>query len=128
MTSEISILALYGFLVIVVLLIQVSLAAIEFGLPYLATSRDGDRKQTGVGGRAARCLDNSVVALALFAPAVLLLAVTDAFTGMTLLAAQAFLIARLIYTGVYLAGIPWLRTIIWLVGFLATVYLYLAAI
>ncbi len=128
MTSELTILALFGLLVIVILLIQVLLAASEFGLSYLATPRDEKREQTGMGGRSLRCLENSVVAMALFAPAVLLLAVQDAFTGLTLLCAQAFLISRVLYSVVYLMGVPWLRTILWLVGFFATVYMYLVAI
>ena len=128
MSSELSILGVYGLVVIGTLILQVLLAAKEFGLMYLATARDDGRKQTGMGARSLRCLENSVVAMALFAPAVLLLAVQDAFSGVTLLCAQAFLVARVLYIGVYRAGIPWLRTILWTVGFLATAYMYLAAI
>ena len=128
MTSELSILALFGLLIVVTLCIQALLAANEFGLPYLASSRDENRKQTGMGGRSVRCLDNSIVAMALFAPAILSLAVQDTFTGVTLLAAQAFLGARVIYLLAYLAGVPVLRTIFWSIGFLATAYLYFAAI
>ena len=69
---------------------------------------------------------NCIVALALFAPAVLILAEKGIGTGGTLLAAQVFLIARVIYVVVYAAGLPWARTLIWMVGFLATAWLYLA--
>lgn len=128
MSSELSILALYGLLTVVVMLVHVLSAAGQVGLGYLATPRDEKRELAGISGRAERCLNNSIVAMALFAPAVLILAVQDAATGKTLLAAQAFLAARALYTVLYYAGLPWLRTGAWLIGFLATAYLYLAAV
>ncbi len=128
MSSELSILALYGLLVIITIVIQVLLAIPQVGLPYLATPRDEGRELTGTAGRALRCLDNSVVAMALFAPAILILDAKTGFTSTTLLMAQIFLLARVAYLVVYLAGIPWVRTGIWAVGLLATAYLYLLAL
>ncbi len=128
MSSELSILALYGLLVIVTIVIQVTLALPQLGLPYLASPRDEGRKTHGVAARALRCLDNSVVAMALFAPAVLILHARGISTGGTLLAAQIFLLARAAYVVIYLAGIPWLRTGIWGVGLVATLYLYFVAL
>ena len=104
MASELSILVLYGLLTVVVMLLHVLTATGQVGLAYLATPRDEKRELTGIAGRGFRCLQNSIVAMALFAPAVLVLAVKDAFSG-----------------------IPWLRTLIWMVGFLATAWLYLQA-
>ncbi len=128
MSSELSILALYGLLVIITIVIQVTLALPQLGLPYLASPRDEGRKLDGVAARALRCLENSVVAMALFAPAVLILQARGISTGGTLLAAQIFLLARAAYVVIYLMGIPWLRTAIWGVGLVATLYLYLLAL
>ena len=128
MSSELSILALYGVLVIATIVIQVLLAVPQVGLPYLASPRDDGRNLDGVPGRALRCVQNSVVAMALFAPAVLILQAKGGFTANSLLAAQIFLIARLIYVPLYLIGTPWLRTGIWMVGTLATLWLYAIAI
>ena len=128
MGSELSILALFGLLIVVTILLQVLLALPKVGLPYLATPRDEDRDLGVVCGRALRALNNSVTAMALFAPAILILALTDGFSATTLLMAQVFLIARVAYLVVYLAGIPWLRTIVWLAGFIATAYLYVLAL
>ncbi len=125
MADEITILALYGLFVLIVVVLQVLAAMSQVGLPELASPRDTTPSLTGTAGRVERALNNSVVALALFAPAVLILKVQDASTGGTLLAAQIFVIARILYVGVYVAGIPWLRTGIWMLGFLATAYLYL---
>lgn len=125
MADEITILALYGLFVLIVVVLQVLAAMSQVGLPELASPRDTTPPLTGTAGRVERALNNSVVALALFAPAVLILKIQDASTGGTLLAAQIFVIARILYVGVYVAGIPWLRTGIWMLGFLATAYLYL---
>jgi len=128
MTSELSILALYGLLIVIVLLLEVLLAIPELGLPYLVSPRDESREATGTGGRTRRAALNCVYGMALFAPAVLILAVQNAFTATTLLAAQAFLIARVIYVVVYLTGIPWIRTLSWTVSLLATAWLYILAL
>ena len=128
MSSEIDVLLLYGLLTIVVLLVHVLMATAQLGLPYLATPRDEARELTGVPARALRCLNNSVVAMALFAPPVLVLFVKDASTGATLLAAQAFLLLRIVYVVIYLAGIPWLRTLVWVSALLCTAFITLAAL
>jgi uncharacterized MAPEG superfamily protein len=128
MSSEHSILALYGLFVIVVIVVQVLAAMGQVGLGTLANPRDDMPKLTGVAGRLERAHMNSVVAMALFAPAILLLSATGGFTAYTLLAAQVFLIARVLYVIVYAMGTPWLRTLIWACGFLATAYLYLLAL
>ncbi|MGR3631492.1 MAG: MAPEG family protein [Limimaricola soesokkakensis] len=128
MSSELNILAIYGLLVLVLILVQVIYAISQVGLPMLARPRDDMPRLTGVAGRMERCVANSVAAMALFAPAVLILAVREGFGGGTLLAAQVFLIARLAYALLYPAGIPWARTAVWGLGFVATLYLYVAAL
>ena len=66
--------------------------------------------------------------MALFAPAVLILKVTDGFGAGTLTAAQAFLVARVLYVPAYGLGLTGIRTALWLVGFAATVVLYIIAL
>ena len=128
MSSELSILALFGLLVIVTILVQVLLAVPQVGLPYLSSARDDARPLTGMAGRAVRAVENSAVAMALFAPAVLLPQATGGFTSTTLLAAQVFLLARIAFVPVYLLGVPYLRTAVWMLGFLATAFLYLQSL
>ena len=43
----------------------------------------------------------------------------------TLLGAQLFVGARLAYALVYLAGIPWLRTLTWLVSVIGLILIFL---
>ena len=128
MSSELSILALYGLLVMAQILIHVLSATPPLGIRYLVSPRDEARSLTGVPGRCKRAADNAVTALALFAPAILLLHAKGGFTTSTLLAAQVFLILRLIYAVLYPLGTPWLRTVVWVVAFLANAYLYLQAL
>ena len=130
MTSELSILALFGLLIVLTILLNVLTAMGQVGLMTLGGSRDDMPVLTGVAGRISRTLDNSVVAMALFAPAILILSAKDAFTGSTLLAAQIFLLARVAFVPIYALAIPvpFLRTIVWMVGFACTIWLYLLAL
>ena len=128
LSDELSILGLYGLLVMITVLTQVSGAAGQLGMGYLLSSRDEGRGLTGMTARIERAMTNSVTALALFAPPVLILALRDGFSANTLLAAQVFLIARLVYLPAYALGIVGLRTLAWLAGFAATAILYLLAL
>ncbi len=128
MSSELNILALYGLWTALVLLAQVTGAMGQMGMGYLLSSRDEHRTLTGITGRLDRALVNSITAMALFAPAVLILKVTDGFGAGTLTAAQAFLVARVLYVPAYGLGLTGIRTALWLVGFAATVVLYIIAL
>jgi uncharacterized MAPEG superfamily protein len=128
MTSELNILALYGLFTALILILQVTGATGQLGMGYLLSSRDEHRTLTGITGRLDRALTNSVTAMALFAPAVLILAVKDAFSGGTLTAAQVFLVARVLYVPAYGLGLTGIRTALWLAGFAATVILYLMSL
>jgi len=48
--------------------------------------------------------------------AVLLLGLQEAFAADTLLAAQAFLVARIAYAVLYHAGLSWIRAASWMIG------------
>ncbi len=128
MSSELNILALYGLYTALILLLQVTGAMSQLGMGYLLSSRDEHRTLTGITGRLDRALVNSVTAMALFAPAILILAVKEEFSATTLTAAQAFLIARILYVPAYALKLTGVRTLLWLAGFAATVVLYLVAL
>ncbi|QXT40475.1 MAPEG family protein [Gymnodinialimonas ceratoperidinii] len=128
MSDLLTILALYGLLVIVTIVAQVLAALPQVGLVTLARNRDDMPELTGLAGRMVRTVDNSVVAMALFAPAVLILTHQGEVAASALLAAQIFLLARVAYVVIYAAGIPWARTGVWMAGFLATLWLYLLAL
>lgn len=70
----------------------------------------------GWGGRAVRANNNMSQNLVLFAAAVLAVVLTGTTNPTTLLGAQLFFWGRVAYAVCYLGGIPWLRTLSWLVS------------
>ena len=70
-------LAFYGLIVVIVILAQVLVAAQQVGLSTLAGNRE-DLVLTGLAGRMERAANNSLLALALVAPAVLMTHLYDA--------------------------------------------------
>ena len=128
MASELGILGLYGLVVIITILLQAQAGMMQVGLPTLLKPRDDMPALTGVAGRLERAQVNSIVAMALFAPAVLILALKGLSTPSTLLAAQVFLAARVLYVPLDAFGLPGVRTLVWVAGVLATVWLYVAGL
>ncbi|MFZ1725868.1 MAG: MAPEG family protein [Albidovulum sp.] len=128
MSSELNILALYGLYTALILILKVTGMSGQLGMGYLISSRDEHRTLIGITARLDRALTNSVIAMTLFAPAILILAAKDGFTPHTLTAAQVFLVARILYVPAYGFRITGLRTALWLAGFAATVVLYLMAL
>lgn len=127
LTSELNILALYGLFVCLVLFLQVSGAATQLDMGYLLSSRDEKRTLSGMVGRLERALQNSVVALALFAPAVLILTLKNDTGGIGLVCAQIFLIARILYVPAYVFNLVGIRTVLWLAGFVCTIGIFLVS-
>ena len=66
--------------------------------------------------------------MALFAPAVLVVAAKGQDGTGAVTAAQAFLPARVVYLPAYVLGIAGVRTLAWSVGFVATIALYVIAL
>ena len=97
-------------------LVAASGASLQVGIATLAGNREGMAPRTGWAGRAQRAHLNMLENLVLFAALVLIAVVSGKTNATTLLGAQVFFWARLAYAGVYLAGIPWLRTGVWLVS------------
>ncbi|NNE51934.1 MAG: MAPEG family protein [Sulfitobacter sp.] len=126
--TELTILGSYGLLVLLTILLQVLGSMQTLSMGYLLSSRDEPRGVNKMTGRITRALDNSVTAMALFAPAVLLLEVQNKTDDTSLLACQVFLLARIIYLPVYALGVPTIRTLAWLAGFAATAILYFLAL
>jgi len=71
--------------------------------------------------RARRAHLNAIENLAVFAPLVLVAAIIEISTRVTVLSAQIYLAARLAHYVIYVAGIPVVRTIAFLAGACATI-------
>ena len=117
-------LALYGLTVIVVILLQVLAAVQQVGLTTLAGNREG-LVLTGLAGRMERAANNSLLALALVAPAVLITHLSDAADDLADQLMLTFLLSRIAYVALYALGIVWFRTVAWIIAFVCTALLYL---
>jgi uncharacterized MAPEG superfamily protein len=90
----------------------------------LAGNRDGMPPLTGWAGRAERAHLNMLESLVLFAALILVAVVAGKTNAMTALGAQLFFWARLVYALIYLAGVPWVRTGVWLVSVIGLVLIF----
>jgi uncharacterized MAPEG superfamily protein len=125
MKPELALLAWSVLLTFVQMLLAVSGATLQVGLPALAGNREGLAPCTGWAGRAARAHHNMLESLVLFAALVLTAVVAGRTNGATLLGAQLFFWARLAYAVIYVAGIAWLRTAVWLVSVIGLAIIFL---
>lgn len=89
----------------------------ERGVAWGAGARDGDARPLGrVAGRAERALRNFGETYPAFVALTLALAVTDRTGGAAALGAGVWFAARLCYLPLYLLGVPYLRSLCWLVS------------
>ena len=111
-------------LAFVQVLVAVTGAFLQVGLPMLAGNHEKFPEMTGWAGRAARAHSNMLENLVLFAALVLVAVVAGKTNGTTLLGAQLFFWARLVYAGVYVVGIPWLRTLVWFASAIGMIMIF----
>ena len=78
-------------------------------------NRDNLREATPMGGRADRAAKNSVEAAVFFVP-LALVANAAGMDAEVMLGAQIAFWARVAYVPIYIAGIKYLRSLVWIVG------------
>lgn len=117
MTTELTILAWTLVLAIVQIMLPAAARNKETGIQYNAGPRDSDGPPVGkVTGRLMRAQKNLYETLPLFAAALLIAHVADRDGALTLWGASLFLGARLVYLPLYALGIPFIRSLVWLVS------------
>ena len=116
MTPELIYLVWSAVLTFVLMLIAVSGATLQVGLPTLAGNREDMPDMTSWAGRAERAHSNMLENLVLFAILVLVAQAAGVRNAMTLLGAQLFFWGRVGHAVLYIAGIPWARTAAWVVS------------
>ncbi len=79
-------------------------------------NRDNQPNPTGLAGRADRTARNTLENCLLFAVLALTAHASGATSPLVLLGAQVFVVARLVFIAVYYLGVPYLRTLVWLVS------------
>lgn len=125
MSFEISLLVWAVALAFVQMLVAVSTATLQVGLPRLAGNRENLPELTGLAGRAQRAHRNMIENLALFAVLVLVAQDAGRTNALTHAGAMLFFWGRVAYAVIYLAGIPWLRTGAWAVSVLGLLLVFL---
>ena len=78
-------------------------------------NRDNLKEATPMGGRAERAAKNSIEAAAFFVP-LALVANAAGMDAEVMLGAQIAFWARIAYVPIYIAGIKYLRSFVWIVG------------
>ncbi len=111
-------------LAFVQVLVATTGATLQVGLSVLAANRDAMPDLTGWVGRMQRAHRNMLENLVLFIALVLVAVVAGKTNATTLMGAQVFFWARLVYAFVYGAGIPWLRTGVWAVSVAGMVMIF----
>jgi len=116
MKIELLMLAYSVGLLFLLILIQATSGVLVQGLMNLGGSRDNLPPKGVFQARASRTVDNHREGLILFAPLVLVAAVSGVSNEMTVLGAQLFFYSRVVHAAVYLAGLPHVRPAVWAVG------------
>jgi uncharacterized MAPEG superfamily protein len=84
-------------------------------------NRDHMRPLTVTGQRAARALANMQEALPVFLGLALANMIVTPEAPQAVTGALVFLVARVLYVAIYIAGIPVLRTLVWAAGWVGLV-------
>ena len=127
MTTELFYLWMSGLVLIIATLIQQLTSLFNVGLMPVLGSRE-NVKFTGMTGRLERAILNSIVAMTLITPAIVILHLMEITNASTVLALQIFLTARIVYIISYGIGIMGLRSAGWTASLLSILWLYYSAI
>ena len=123
MSVELYYIYLYGLLIVATTLIQQLTSLANISIMPLFSSRE-DVKFSSMTGRLERAILNCMIALAVIAPAILALVITETSRTNTILAVLVFFWAPLVYVIAYGLNIIRIRSISWIVSLLSILYLY----
>lgn len=128
MDAELTVLALAGLLQGLQFAVFSITANRQIGPKLALGPRDNVPALTGNAGRLHRALNNHFEGLVLFTLAVVVVIAGQQGSALTAACAWIYLFARILYVPAYLLGwVPW-RSVIWAVGFAATMLMILAAL
>ncbi|MBA0387747.1 hypothetical protein D7U91_07925 [Stenotrophomonas maltophilia] len=127
MATELTMLAWSVLLGFVYIFATSTVVTRERGMKWNASARDGDAKPLSpLAGRLQRAQSNFLETFPFFAAAAIAVVVAGRSNGTTALAAQAYVWARVVYLPLYAAGVPYVRSLVWLVSLLSILALVFA--
>ena len=117
MTPEFTLLAF----TLILALVQIVAAAVartaELGVRWNAGARDVTSPPPGkVAGRLMRAQANLFETLPIFAAAVIMAHIADKDGAVTALGAHLYFFGRLVYLPLYAFGVPYVRSLVWMVS------------
>jgi uncharacterized MAPEG superfamily protein len=117
MTLDLQLLAWTLVLTFVYIFAPAAARTIQYGSKWNAGPRDTEMPPPNVmAGRLDRAQKNLFETLPIFIGAVLIAHIGGADAGMTVLGAQLYLGSRVLYLPLYAFGVPYLRSVVWIVG------------
>ena len=127
MTTELTYLAWTLVLALIYIGLPSQLRTIETGTAYNASSRDEQGPPVGkITGRLQRAQQNLFETLPLFIGAVLIAHVGGRDGALTSWGVTLYFWARLVYLPLYAFGIPYVRSLVWLVSLAGLIMLIVA--
>jgi uncharacterized MAPEG superfamily protein len=124
MTFELKMLSWSVVLGLVYVIVASTLMTRQRGMKWNASARDGEPKPlTGAAARAARASGNFLETFPFFAALVLAVVIAGKNNHHTELGTQLYFWARVVYLPVYMLGIPYLRSFIWVLSLVGMLHL-----
>lgn len=128
MTPELTVLALAAVLQAVQFMLYSVFANLQVGPKTAMGPRDTHITLMGTAGRLQRAMNNHFEGLIFFTIAVVVVVLGDKTTGFSAICAWTYLAARILYVPCYVFGLsPW-RSLVWFVGFGATMLIIISAL
>ncbi|AWH24749.1 MAPEG family protein [Stenotrophomonas sp. YAU14D1_LEIMI4_1] len=127
MATELTMLAWAMLLGFVHIFAATGAATRERGLKWNASARDGQNVPLGaLAARLARAQANFFETFPFFAAAAIAVVLSGRSSEHTVLAAQVYFWARVVYLPLYASGVPYVRSLVWVVSIVAVLSLVLA--
>jgi uncharacterized MAPEG superfamily protein len=120
--SELTCIELSVVLWLVHILVQAAVGSAVMPRGYLATARDKPAEASGVlYGRSCRALGNYLENFTAFAAVALALIATQRTGGAGAIGATIWMLARIVYLPVYVFGIIYVRTAVWVISIIGLI-------
>lgn len=122
MPTELAVLVLGAVLLLVHIMLAGQFKTLQYGVEWNAGPRDGDMPQLGaVAGRLSRAQANFQETFPVAIVALIGVVLAGKTGPVTAIAAWTWLVARVVYLPLYWAGVPYVRSLAWVISTLALV-------
>ena len=127
MTTEFTLLAWTLVLALVQILLPAMMRTGETGLSYNASARDDKGPPVGkITGRLQRAQRNLFETLPVIAAGLIVAHIAGRNGALTWWGAMLYFWARIVYLPLYALGVPYVRSLVWLVSLLGTILVLVA--